>query len=173
VLTQTDPMGNVTKFTYGPDSTTGITAGQTLVTDPAGHKNLYTSERVAHLDDQGMGATGASTWSYAYDPITLGVAVQTNPDGTTQTYSYDDHGRKISSSDGLGRTTSYQYDAAGNVTKTVDPTGLQTATVYNAAESPPASPSSPAPSRPSPRTTPSTLLRTRHQHLLRRRGAPR
>ncbi|MBS1699280.1 MAG: type IV secretion protein Rhs [Actinobacteria bacterium] len=137
VTTQTDPMGNVTKFTYGPDSTAGITAGQTLVTDPVGHKNLYTYQNgLLTSMTKGWGATGASTWSYAYDPITLGVAVQTNPDGTTQTYAYDDHGRKISSSDGLGRTTSYQYDAAGNVTKTVDPTGLQTATVYNAAEKP-------------------------------------
>ncbi|WP_313539507.1 RHS repeat-associated core domain-containing protein [Leifsonia aquatica] len=137
VLTQTDPLGKVTTFTYGPNSTAGLTAGQNLVTDPVGHKVLYAYQNgLLTSMTKGYGATGASTWSYAYDPVTLGVSVQTNPDGSTQTFAYDDAGHQISSSDGLGRTTSKQYDAAGNVTQSTDPTGLQTTTTYNTAEKP-------------------------------------
>ncbi|SIS10799.1 RHS repeat-associated core domain-containing protein [Microbacterium sp. RURRCA19A] len=137
VLTQTDPMGDVTTFTYGPNSTAGLTAGQTLVTDPVGHKTLYSYQGgLLTSMTKGYGQTGASTWSYAYDPVTLGVSVQTNPDGSTQTFSYDDAGHQISSSDGLGRTTATQYDAAGNVLQRTDPAGLQTITTYNAAAKP-------------------------------------
>jgi len=137
VLTQTDPLGKVTTFTYGPNSGAGIAAGQNLVTDPVGHKTLYVYQNgLLTSMTKGYGASGASTWSYAYDPISLGVSVQTNPDGSTQTFAYDDAGHQISASDGLGRTTSKQYDAAGNVTLSTDPTGLETATTYNAAEKP-------------------------------------
>ncbi|MBF4563291.1 transglycosylase SLT domain-containing protein [Microbacterium sp. VKM Ac-2870] len=137
VLTQTDPVGDVTTFTYGPNSSAGLSAGQTLVTDPVGHKTLYTYQNgLLTSMTKGYGQTGASTWSYAYDPVTLGVSVQTNPDGSTQTFSYDDAGHQISSSDGLGRTTATQYDAAGNVIQRADPTGLQTITTYNAAAKP-------------------------------------
>ncbi len=137
VLTQTDPLGKVTTFTYGPNSGAGLTAGQNLVTDPVGNKTLYVYQNgLLTSMTKGYGATGASTWSYAYDPVTLGVSVETNPDGSTQTFSYDDAGNQISSSDGLGRTTSKQYDATGRVTRSVDPTGLQTTTTYNASEQP-------------------------------------
>ncbi|WP_369964025.1 RHS repeat-associated core domain-containing protein [Leifsonia sp. EB34] len=137
VLTQTDPLGKVTTFTYGPNSGAGLTAGQNLVTDPVGHKTLYVYQNgLLTAMTRGYGATGASTWAYAYDPVTLGVSVQTNPDGSTQTFAYDDAGHQISASDGLGRTTSKQYDAAGNVTQSTDPTGLQTTTTYNASEKP-------------------------------------
>ena len=137
VLTQTDPLGKVTTFTYGPNTGAGLTAGQNLVTDPVGHKTLYVYQNgLLTSMTKGYGASGASTWSYAYDPITLGVSVQSNPDGSTQTFAYDDAGHQISASDGLGRTTSKQYDAAGNVTQSTDPTGLQTATTYNGSEKP-------------------------------------
>jgi RHS repeat-associated protein len=137
VLTQTDALGKVTNFTYGPNAGAGLTAGQNLVTDPVGHKTLFVYQNGLLTSlTKGYGATGASTWSYAYDPVTLGVSVQTNPDGSTQTFAYDDAGHVISSSDGLGRTTSTQYDAAGKVTQSTDPTGVHTTTVYNAAEKP-------------------------------------
>jgi RHS repeat-associated protein len=137
VLTQTDPLGKVTTFTYGPNSTAGLTAGQNLVTDPVGHKTLYVYQNgLLTSMTKGYGANGASTWTYAYDPVTLGVSVQTNPDGSTQTFAYDGAGHQISASDGLGRTTSKQYDPAGNVTQSTDPTGLRTTTTYNASEKP-------------------------------------
>lgn len=134
VTSQTDPDGNTTTFTYGPDSTTGLTTGQTLVTNPAGHKTLYSyTNGLLASETQGFGTSAAATTSYQYDPATLGITVQTNPDGTTQTASYDDAGNKVSSSDGLGRTTSYAYNTTGQPTAQIDPSGLETQWTYNTA----------------------------------------
>jgi RHS repeat-associated protein len=137
VTTQTDPLGKITTFTYGPNAGAGLSAGQNLVTDPAGHKTLYVYQGgLLTSMTKGYGVTGASTWSYAYDPITLGVAVQTNADGSTNTYAYDDAGNQISASDGLGRTSATLYDAAGRILQKTDPTGTQTTTAYNTAGAP-------------------------------------
>jgi RHS repeat-associated protein len=134
VTSQTDPDGNTTTFTYGPDSTTGITTGQTLVTNPAGHKTVYAyTNGLLASETRGSGTSAAATTSYQYDPATLGITVQTNPDGTTQTASFDDAGNKASSSDGLGRTTSYAYNTTGQPTAETDPSGLETQWTYNTA----------------------------------------
>ncbi|SES05566.1 RHS repeat-associated core domain-containing protein [Propionibacterium cyclohexanicum] len=137
VTSQTDPVGATTTFLYGPSSSPALTNGQTLVTDAAGHKVLdsYTNGLLTSKT-AGYGAAGASTWSYVYDPISLGVAMQANPDGTTQTFSYDAAGHQIAVSDATGQTTSYQYNQAGQVTASTDPTGLQTFTTYSAAGAP-------------------------------------
>ena len=42
VTSQTDPLGRVTTFTYGPNAGANLVQGQTLVTDPAGHKTIDT-----------------------------------------------------------------------------------------------------------------------------------
>jgi len=132
VVSQTDPVGRVTTFVYGPAG--GLAAGQTKVTDPAGHVTLDTYQNGLLVSEtRGYGTADAGTWSYAYDPLTLGVSVATDPDGHTTTYAYDDHGNRISSSDALGRTTSYQWDDAGHPVLTTDPSGTQTAVAYNAA----------------------------------------
>lgn len=137
VVSQTDPDGNTTAFEYGPNTTDGLTAGQTLVTDPAGHKILYTyTEGLLTSETKGYGTSGAQTWQYAYDPVSLGVAQQTNPDGSIETFSYDEAGHQISSSNALGETTSKQYNAAGQVTEETDPDGTQTTTTYNTAGAP-------------------------------------
>lgn len=137
VTSQKDPNGNTTTLDYGPDTANSLDAGQTLVTDGAGHQTLYTYQGgLLTSKTAGYGTSDASTWSYVYDPVSLGVAMQTNPDGSTQSFSYDAAGHQISSSNGLGQTTSYQYNAAGQVTLETDPTGTQTATTYNAAGAP-------------------------------------
>jgi RHS repeat-associated protein len=137
VTSQTDATGNQTTFVYGPDAAAGLAAGQNLITDGAGHKTLYTYQNgLLTAVTKGFGTTDASTWSYAYDPIGLGISVQTNPDGSTQTFSYDAQGHVTSSSDGLGRTTSKSYDTAGRVLQSVSPDGLQTTSTYNAAGAP-------------------------------------
>ncbi|MEU6851532.1 RHS repeat-associated core domain-containing protein [Actinacidiphila alni] len=132
VLTQTDPTGKTTTFTYGPDSGTGLVAGQTLVTDPAGHKTLDTyADNLLTSETKGYGTADAGTWSYTYDPISLGVTSIADPDGNLQTFTYDDHGNKTSAGDARGFTTSYLYDDNDNLIRTVDPSGLQTAYAYD------------------------------------------
>ena len=130
VTTQTDPLGHATTFTYGPDG--GLQAGQTLVTDPAGHKTLDTyANGLLTSETKGYGTADAGTWSYTYDPVTLGVSSETDPDGNLTTYSYDDHGNKISESNGLGVTTNYRYDNADRLIETIDGNGVATVNQYD------------------------------------------
>ena len=134
VLTQTDPNGHTTTFTYGPSSSPSLTAGQTLVTDPAGHKTLdsYT-DGLLTSETKGYSTAAAATTSYTYDPITLGISTEVDPNGDTTTYSYDDNGNRTSASDPSGYTTNYAYDDAGDLTETIDPTGVATINGYDQA----------------------------------------
>ncbi|HET6710855.1 RHS repeat-associated core domain-containing protein [Amycolatopsis sp.] len=130
VHTQTDANGHTTTFTYGPDG--GLTAGQTLVTDPSGHRKLDTYQNgLLVAETKGSGTADAGTTSYTYDPVTLGVSTQTDPDGNLRTFTYDDHGNKTSESDALGFTTDYVYDDAGNLVETIDPNGVATVNAYD------------------------------------------
>jgi RHS repeat-associated protein len=134
VLTQTDATGKTTTFAYGPDSGAGLTAGQTLTTDPAGHKTLDTyADNLLTSETKGYGTPDAATWTYTYDPVTLGVSSVADPDGNLRTFAYDNHGNKISESDARGFTTSYLYDDDDNLVETVDPAGLQTLYRYDEA----------------------------------------
>ncbi|WP_267881207.1 RHS repeat-associated core domain-containing protein [Streptomyces xylophagus] len=132
VLTQTDPTGKTTAFTYGPDTGAGLVAGQTQVTDPAGHRTIDTyADGLLTSETKGAGTADTGTWTYTYDPVTLGVTSVSDPDGNLQTFSYDDHGNKNSESDARGFTTSYLYDDSDNLTRTIDPSGLQTVYGYD------------------------------------------
>ncbi len=130
VATQTDAAGNTTTFTYGPNG--GLATGQTLVTDPSGHKTLDTyANGLLTSETKGYGTANAGTTSYTYDPVTLGVTSETDADGNLTTYSYDDHGNEISESNGLGYTTNYVYDASDNRIETIDPNGVATVNQYD------------------------------------------
>lgn len=134
VLTQTDAVGRVTTFNYGPSSTPSLLAGQTLVTDPSGHKALYSyANGLLTSQTKGYGTSAAATTSYTYDPVSLGVSTESDPNGNLLTFSYDDHGNRSSSSDADGRTTNYSYDAADDLTEVVDPTGVATVNAYDQA----------------------------------------
>ncbi|WP_240630266.1 FG-GAP-like repeat-containing protein [Specibacter cremeus] len=138
VTSQTTPTGQTTTFTYGPNAAAGLAAGQTLTTDPAGHKTIDTYDANALLtsETRGAGTAQAGTWTYSYDPVTLGIATVTDPDGNTSTSSYDQYGNKIASSDPEGNTTSALYDTAGHLLQSVSPTGLETTTTYTGAGTP-------------------------------------
>ncbi|CCB71872.1 RHS repeat-associated core domain-containing protein [Streptantibioticus cattleyicolor] len=134
VISQTDPLGHTTTFTYGPDSGTGLSAGQTLVTDPAGHKTLDTyANGLLQSETKGYGTADAGTWTYTYDPVSLGVTSVSDPDGNLQTFAYDDHGNQISASDARGFTTTHAYDDNDNLLTVIDPSGLRTDYAYDEA----------------------------------------
>lgn len=138
VTSQTDPLGRATTFTYGPNAGANLVQGQTLVTDPAGHKTIdsYDVNGLLTSETKGAGTTDSGTWTYTYDPVTLGISTSVDPDGHTKTYAYDDHGNQISASDTAGNTTAFQYDNAGHQTLSISPTGLRTATTYSTAGAP-------------------------------------
>lgn len=132
VLRQTDPLGGVTVFEYGPDAGTGLTAGQTRVTDPVGHKTLYTYQSgMLTSETRGVGTADAGTWTYTYDPISMGMTSASDPKGNLQTFAYDDHGNQISASDARGFTTSQAFDNTDHLTSKIDPAGLQTTYGYD------------------------------------------
>ncbi len=130
VLTQTDPAGKTTTFTYGPAG--GLQTGQTRVTDPNGHKTVYTyTNGLLTAETRGEGSAEEGTWTYTYDPISLGVTSISDPNGALQTFTYDDHGNRTSASDGDGFTTTYQWDDAGNLVASIDPRGVRTTNRYD------------------------------------------
>ncbi|WP_266318811.1 RHS repeat-associated core domain-containing protein [Kitasatospora sp. NBC_00240] len=134
VLVQTDQLGHATTFTYGPDSGGNLVAGQTLVTDPAGHKTLYTYQNgLLQSETKGYGSADAGTTSYAYDPVSLGVTAATDPNGNLQTFTYDDRGNLTSASDARGFTTVKSYDSKDNLRLIIDPAGLQSTFNYDEA----------------------------------------
>ncbi|MCQ9165548.1 FG-GAP-like repeat-containing protein [Arthrobacter sp. STN4] len=138
VTSQSTATGQTTTFTYGPNAAAGLAAGQTLTTDPAGHKTIdsYDANSLLTSETKGAGTAQAGTWTYTYDPVTLGISTTTDPDGNTSTNSYDQYGDKISSSDAEGNTTSALYDTAGHLLQSISPTGLETTTTYTAAGMP-------------------------------------
>ena len=98
-LSQTDPFGHATTFAYRPSASPALTAGQTLVTDPAGHQTLDTYDNELLVSEtKGYGTPAAGTMSYTYDPVTLGVSTMTDPDGNLSTFTYDGHGNRTSAS---------------------------------------------------------------------------
>ncbi|MEV8443248.1 colicin E3/pyocin S6 family cytotoxin, partial [Actinosynnema sp. NPDC051121] len=132
VLTQTDPTGRTMTFTYGPNG--GLQTGQVRVTDASGHKTVYTyTGGLLTAETRGEGTPDAGTWTYTYDPVTLGVSTISDPAGKLQTFTYDDHGNRTSASDGSGYTTSYQYGDAGDLISTIDPRGVRTGNAYDEA----------------------------------------
>ncbi|MER6363759.1 RHS repeat-associated core domain-containing protein [Kitasatospora sp. NPDC001527] len=132
VLVQTDQLGGATTFTYGPDSGANLAAGQTLVTDPAGHKTLYTYQNgLLQSETKGYGTAAAGTWSYTYDPVSLGITAEADPVGNVRTYTYDDHGNETSASDARGFTTVRTYDSTDNLRSVIEPGGLRTTYAYD------------------------------------------
>ncbi|QYN26418.1 transglycosylase SLT domain-containing protein [Amycolatopsis sp. DSM 110486] len=130
VTSQTDAVGRSTTFTYAPDG--GLSTGQVLVTDPGGHKTLDTYQNgLLTSETKGSGTADAGTTSYTYDPVTLGVSTETDPDGDFTTFTYDDHGNKTSESNALGSTTNYAYDDNDDLVETIGPDGVATVNGYD------------------------------------------
>jgi RHS repeat-associated protein len=132
VTKQTDALGRATLFTYGPDATENLVAGQTQITDPAGHKTIDTyTNGVLTTETKGAGSSNAGTWTYTYDPVTLGTSTITDPDGGVQTFTYDDQGNRTSQSDARGYTTAYTFDDLGDMTSQIDAIGVKTTYQYD------------------------------------------
>ncbi|HET9172008.1 MAG TPA: DUF6531 domain-containing protein [Actinospica sp.] len=133
VTSQTDATGHTMMFNYGPSTSPSLTAGQTLVTDASGHETLYTYQNGLLVSQtKGYGSASPSTTAYTYDPLTLGISSETDPNGHLETFTYDRNGDKTSQSNGLGFATTYTYDALGDLTSKVDPLGVSATYTYDA-----------------------------------------
>jgi YD repeat-containing protein len=136
VLTEKDPLGNTSTWSYYADTTADHTvgdlsqvtnalsqvtqyiqynkAGQLLQSqDPNGVLTVNTYDPRQRLTSQSV---GGQTTTYTWDPTGLLKQV-TQPDGAVLNYGYDAAHRLTSVSDGVGNTITYTLDNAGNRTK--------------------------------------------------------
>jgi RHS repeat-associated protein len=123
LATVTDALGGVTTYAY--DSSHHLTS----ITDPAGHTyltNTYDSQGRVTAQRDGLN----NLWNLSYSS---GQTQVTEPEGGTQTFSFDANDRLVSETDELGRTTSYGYDGAGNVNDITRPGGAEWRLNYDAA----------------------------------------
>src|SRR5262249_43825976 len=130
VVAQTDPMSRTTTFGY----TTNADGSQTTtIVDPNGNVTVeqYQNNEMVALT-KASGTSQAATWTYPYDPVSLGVASVTDPDGHVTSQTWDSWGDLLSSTDGANRTTTYTYDLnTHDLLSATDPAGVTTNYAYD------------------------------------------
>jgi len=120
VLTQTDPLGNLTTWVYDP-------AGNlTGPTDANSHATSYGYDADNRLTS--VTAPDNTVTSYSYDFVG-NLASRTDANGHITSYGYDDANRLTSVTSPINQVWSYGYDGNGNVTaKTLPSAGTVTYT---------------------------------------------
>jgi YD repeat-containing protein len=130
----TDPLGNVTSYTYHPDDDPDLGKRGNLasVTNPLGHVTRITaydgnSRPLTIIDANGVTTqltysprgwltsrnVGGELTTFAYDGVGQLTQV-TAPDGGQTLYTYDGAHRLVEVADSLGNQIIYTLDAAGN-----------------------------------------------------------
>jgi len=111
VLTQIDQMGRETTYAYTGDNFSDA-GGTTTITDPNGNVEVqdYLNGTLLSMT-KGYGTASAATWSYEYDPTSLGLSSTTDPDGNVTTKTYDASGNLLANTNALGNTATYSYNS--------------------------------------------------------------
>jgi RHS repeat-associated protein len=131
VTKQTDALGRATTFSYTPPDSNGNSS--TMITDPRGEVTLdHYYNGLLMSETKGYGTAQAATWSYTYDPVSLGVASITDPNGNVTSQTWDAAGNVLSTTDPLGRVTTNTYDAQNDLLTITDPNGVTTTNTYDA-----------------------------------------
>jgi RHS repeat-associated protein len=136
--TSKDSTGLNRTTTYGYTVSGGMVT-QALITDPVGNQVLDTfayGELVQKV--AGYGTAAAATWTYSYDPTSVGTRMATDPNGHTSSAAFDALGNLLASTDAAGDTTSSTYSGNGGAdglnyqpTSTTDPNGITTQYTYD------------------------------------------
>jgi len=123
---QSDPDGRVTSFDY-----TGV-AGSTITTSPKGDKTLDAlAYGVVVAETRGYTSPQASTWSFAYSPVSLGLVAVIDPNGHVRSATYDARGNRVSATDPLGDTTTATYNELNEPLRSTDAKGTTTTNTYD------------------------------------------
>jgi RHS repeat-associated protein len=105
VATMTDPLKNVTGYSYNPQG-----------------------ELITITYDQGT--AGQTTQTFTYNAAGMPITA-TDPDGFTTSYAYDGDDRLTKVTNAQSGPTSYVYDLAGNLISVTDPAGDKTSYTLN------------------------------------------
>ncbi len=131
VVSQANALGQTTTWAYSGDPVSPG-GGTTTITDPHGS---VTVENYANLELQSVttasGTTAAGTTSYTYDPATLGIATETDPDGNVTTDTYDADGNELTTTDALGNISSFIYNGFNEVVSETTPLGNTKSYTYD------------------------------------------
>ena len=131
ITSQQDDMGRTTMFSYTGTPWTAA-GGTTTVTDPMGNVTYDVYQYGLLVSEtKGYGTSAAAVWTYQYDPATLGLILETDPNGNTTTYTVDSSGNQLSSLDALGRTTTTTYNSFNEPLTKEDGAGVTTTSTYN------------------------------------------
>jgi RHS repeat-associated protein len=130
--TSSNPQGlnRVTTFGYALNADG---SHETTITDPKGNVTLqqYQNNEILALT-AGNGTPQQATWTYTYDPTSLGMTNGTDPNGNAWTSTYDASGNLLTHHDPLSHQTVYTYDTLNDATSVTDPNGVTTTLTYDA-----------------------------------------
>lgn len=128
---QIDPAGLKTTWAYSGDPFSAA-GGTTTVAGPHGEVEVeqYVNGEMTSLTE-GPGTADPRTWTYTYDPVTLGAMSVTDPDHDETQFWYDANGNLVKEVDALGRTTTWVYNSFDEPTSETDPAGIATTWVYD------------------------------------------
>lgn len=110
----TDPLGNVTQYTYN------LAANSTTTTNPDGGTIVETRNSLGKLISYKDPLGRITTFTY---DANQNPATRTSPLGKITTYTYDANGNVLTMRDPLGNTMRRTYDNIGRLTSLTDPLG--------------------------------------------------
>jgi YD repeat-containing protein len=122
VICQWDPDGRETTFAWVDDGLGDGLVSEATMTDPKGNVTDFefnAGELVSKT--VGWGTDSAATWSYGYDPVSLGMTWSQDPDGNVTTATFDGDGNMLSQTDPDGNTTTWTYNSYNEVTSETPP----------------------------------------------------
>ena len=127
----TAPNGGVTRYTYD-------LAGDVLsTTDPTGAVGQatfdYLGRQLTSTQIIRQPAATAVNTAYAYASSGGWLSGVTSPGSVRSSFTYDNLGERITSTDGQSNTTKYAFDGLGRLATTTAPDGTYSTTSYNPA----------------------------------------
>ncbi len=131
VLTTTDPVGRTESSTFDSlgNMLTSVDGAGYTTTYVYNSRGLPTS--ITPPDPDGSGSLSAPVTSLAYDSYGRLVTL-TNPDASTQTFTYNTANQTLTSVDELGKTTTNVYDNLGRQTSVTNRVSAVTQFGYDA-----------------------------------------
>lgn len=130
LLSSTDPVGRTTSSTYDSagNKLTQVDGAGFTTTFVVNSRGLPTS--ITQPDPDGAGSLVAPITAIAYDSMGRATTI-TNPDSSTQTFTYNSANQVLTQVDELGRTVTYVFDSLGRQTSVTNRVSATTSFAYD------------------------------------------